>query len=302
MEINFIRILFIFAAIFTGIVGFLLNFVEPYLPVALTRAYRYGKFSDNTYQPIVMKAELPKRWFKHFYIFAAPASSYALYLVLYKYLWKGDISKNVLWVLNICLGTNRQPLVSPENTFAAALLITLHSWKRFYETHYVNIFSNKMMNIAHYIIGFYHYVGIIISIIGESEGFVEGSEGYFSYKKITYIQIICGAIIIVSSYVQLEANYILSSLRKDKNGEMNSAVYKIPHGGLFEYVSGALQLTEIIIYITMSVILWQSSTFHYATMWVLVNQISTAVLTHKWYTKTFQHYPQFRKILLPYIF
>lgn len=30
------------------------------------------------------------------------------------------------------------------------------------------------MNVLHYIVGFYHYIGALICIISESEGFVEG--------------------------------------------------------------------------------------------------------------------------------
>ncbi|XP_076650287.1 polyprenal reductase [Halictus rubicundus] len=288
MQINFIRIIFLLAAFFMGIIGLLITYVESYLPVLIIRTYRYGKFSDNTYQPLVMKTEVPK--------------SYVLYSVFYKYLWNGDIPNIMIWTLNMCLGTNRQPLVSPENTFVAALLLTIHCWKRLYESYYINIFSGKMMNIAHYIIGFYHYFGTLISIIGESKGFVEGSESYFSWKSITYIHLIFAFIVILSSYAQLRANYILRGLRKDKTGEIISTVYKIPHGGLFEYVSGALQITEIIIYMSLSVILWQSSTYHYVTIWVVINQIFTAVLTHKWYIQTFQNYPKSRKILLPFIF
>lgn len=61
MQINLIRIVFFFAASCSGIIGLLVNYVEPYLPVLITRSYRYGKFSDTTYQPLVMKAEVPKR-------------------------------------------------------------------------------------------------------------------------------------------------------------------------------------------------------------------------------------------------
>lgn len=100
----------------------------------------------------------------------------------------------------------------------------------------------------------------------------------------------------------LKSNFILRKLRKNKDGKINSTIYKIPHDGLFEYVSGALQITEIIIYITLSIILWQSSTFHYVTIWVLCNQIWTATLTHQWYIQTFKNYPKSRKILIPFIF
>lgn len=34
------------------------------------------------------------------------------------------------------------------------------------------------MNILHYLIGFYHYIGTLICIISESEGFVKGIYKY----------------------------------------------------------------------------------------------------------------------------
>lgn len=34
------------------------------------------------------------------------------------------------------------------------------------------------MNVLHYIVGFYHYIGTLICIISESEGFVEGIYKY----------------------------------------------------------------------------------------------------------------------------
>ncbi|XP_026294757.1 polyprenol reductase isoform X2 [Apis mellifera] len=254
MQINIIRILFIFCTIFTGILGLLIYRMESYLPIFLTRTYRYGKYSVNIYEPIIAKTEVPRKWFKHFYIFAAPASSYVLYLVICIYLWEYDISKNIMWILDICLGSFRQPL------------------------------------------------GTLICIISESEGFVKGSKGNFSWNKITYFHLLCSIIFILSTYAQLKSNFILRKLRKNKDGKINSTIYKIPHDGLFEYVSGALQITEIIIYITLSIILWQSSTFHYVTIWVLCNQIWTATLTHQWYIQTFKNYPKSRKILIPFIF
>ena len=302
MQSNLIKNLFISITAFTGIFGLLINYVESYLPSILTSTYRYGKFSANTYQPIVAKSEVPKRWFKHFYIFAAPTSSYVLYLVVYKYLLNGHIPNTVTWILNKSLGTNRQPLVSPESTFLASVLLCLHCWKRLYETTCVNIFSDKMMNMLHYIIGFYHYIGTLLCVIGESEGFSGDSDATISWNRITYIQLLCAVVFILSSYAQLRANYALSNLRKDKDEKVNSKVYKIPQTGLFEYVSGALQFTEILIYLTASIILWQSSTFHYVTIWVIVNQTSTAMLTHKWYIQTFKNYPKSRKILVPYLF
>lgn len=100
-----------------------------------------------------------------------------------------------------------------------------------------------------------------------------GSEGNFSWRRITYLQLICAIICVLSSYVQLRTNFILSNLRYNKDGKITFTAYKIPYGGLFEYISGALQFTEIIIYILLSIILWQSTNFHYITLWVIINQV-----------------------------
>ncbi|CAK9797821.1 Polyprenol reductase [Anthophora plagiata] len=302
MHVNLVRAGFILITAHVGFIGLLINYVEAYLPAFLIRSYRYGKISVNVHQPIVEKIEVPKRWFKHFYVFAAPTLSYILYLIVRKYLWEDDVPKYVLWVLDICLGPSRQPLVSPERTFLAVFLFNLHVWKRLYETHCVSIFSEKRINITHYVIGFSHYMGASVALIGESQGFFEDSGEQFYWRRITYLQLVCAIVFVLSSYAQLETNFILSNLRKNEDGKINSTVYKIPHGSLFEYVSGALQITEIVVYVTLSAILWQSSTFHYVTIWVIVNQICTAMLTHKWYIETFESYPKSRKIVLPYIF
>lgn len=44
-----------------------------------------------------------------------------------------------------------------------------------------------MMNISHYIIGFYHYFGTLISLIGESKGFVEGNISRCLYPNCSII-------------------------------------------------------------------------------------------------------------------
>ncbi|XP_031837027.1 polyprenal reductase-like [Nomia melanderi] len=302
MQGNLVQTVFSFIAILAGFFGLLINFVEPYLPGLIRRVYCYGKFPRNTYQPPRIKVEIPKRWYKHCYVFAAPTVSYILYLVIGKYMWDGNVPKSVTWVLNVGLGTNRQSLVSPENTLIAISALTFHCWKRFYETHYVNVFSDSKMNIFHYMIIYPHYVGCLTCIIGESEGFVEGSEGHLSWRRVTYSKLICALVIVLASYTQLRTNYILSNLRKDKNGKVTSTEHKIPYGGLFEYISGALQISEITVYVCLSIILWRSSSFHYITTWVLINQTCTSILTHRWYLKTFKNYPKSRKILIPYLF
>lgn len=302
MTENMIRTIFINMSLFVGGVGLLLNCLESYLPVFIARAYSYGKFHIKTEHSIVKKTEVPKRWFKHFYMFAAPASTFVLYLVVRRYLFGAPVPSIVIWILDLLLGTQRKPLVTSESTFLGAILIFLQSWKRLYETQVVSIFSDNKMNIMHYIAGFTHYAGTLICIIGESDGFVGGTKGSFSWSRITCLQLVCAFIFVTSTYMQLRSNLILRKLRLTKDSKTVTGGYKIPHGELFDYVTGALQLTEIILYLTLAIILWHSYTYYFVLLWVVTNQTECALLSHWWYQKTFPNYPKSRKALIPYMF
>ncbi|XP_046814992.1 polyprenol reductase-like isoform X2 [Vespa crabro] len=293
MDVNFIRYLFIFNSCFFTILGFIVIYAEPYLPVLITRTFHYGKHAIKIHQPIVAKTEVPKRWFKHFYLFATSVSTCFLILFFYTYFMNGTIPEIIYWLLDTSLGKSRKALVSSECGFLAITLLTIHCWKRLYETHYVTVFSDKKINISHYIVGHTHYIGTILSIIDFKE---------LNYEhKLTLLQIVCAIIFLLSSLVQLQTNFILASLRKSNNKVVFYG-YKVAHSGLFKYLSAPLEFTEILVYLMLSVILWQSNTFHYITLWVVINQINCAVMTHKWYKKTFQNYPKERKILIPYLF
>ncbi|KAL2716310.1 polyprenol reductase-like [Vespula squamosa] len=301
MDVNFIRYLFIFFSCTIFLVGSLMLCAEAYLPTLITRTFKYGKYAIKIHQPVIAKTEIPKKWFRHFYVFAAPVSTFSLILFFYKYFMNGTIPEIIYWLLDTSLGTSRKALISPECGFLTITLLTIHCWKRFYETHYVNVFSDKKINIVHYITGYLHYIGTILSIMGESHGFIRDSKELSNWHKLTFLQIFCVIIFLLSSLVQLQSNVILANLRKSNNKVVFDG-YKVPHGGLFKYLSTPLQFTEILVYLMLSVILWQSNTFHYITFWVVINQVYCAVMTHIWFTETFQNYPKERKILIPYLF
>ncbi|XP_012282306.1 polyprenol reductase [Orussus abietinus] len=301
MDINLVRIVFIFNSLFTGLIGVLIGACEPYLPIVITRTYCYGKHAVTADQPLVKKVEVPKRWFAHFYIFAAPASTCMLLLVINRYWYNIDAPQFVYNILDFLLGSSRKSLVPPERTFLAAILLTIQCWKRLYETCFVSVFSDSKINISHYIVGFVHYIGTISSVIGESRGFVRGSAGNFHWDGISYTLRFCAAIFLWASYWQLKTNYTLVRLRKNEKGVVVTKSYKIPRGELFDYISGPLQFTEILMYLALSIILWPSTTYHWIFIWVLINQTSCAFMSHRWYLQTFKNYPKERKRLIPFI-
>lgn len=63
-------------------------------------------------------------------------------------------------------------LVSVETVILAIFVFSIHIWKRIYEMNYVCVFSDQKINIFHYILTFLHYSTTLLTLIGESEGFV----------------------------------------------------------------------------------------------------------------------------------
>lgn len=106
MEINILQLLFVLMTIFIVLVGNLVNFLEEYLPAFVVQSFRYGKFSyvgKSSFKLI----EVPKSWFRHFYIFSSLYSFFALYLAVDVYLYNGKPSREVLAYLDFFGGSNR---------------------------------------------------------------------------------------------------------------------------------------------------------------------------------------------------
>ncbi|XP_074101920.1 polyprenal reductase [Cotesia typhae] len=301
MDWNLIKLVFLCFAVLIGISSFLLHCYENYLPIFIKKSIRHGKYAEKTHHNIAEKLEVPKRFFLHFYVFAVPLSITTLVLCIYMYFFSGNLPEAVHEVLDLLLSSTRKPLVTPLDTLIAITLITVQCCKRLYEACYISVYSEAKMSVSLYIVGFIHYFGTITCIIGESYGFIKGSEYTFHWNELNSIHIIFSICFLLASYEQLRTNFILASLRKNKKGEVVTKSYKIPSGRLFEYVTAPLQLTEIIMYSSLNIILRQSSSFFYIFIWVLANQIETALSSHLWYKKTFKNYPNCRKVLVPFL-
>lgn len=274
MDINIIRYVFIAFVSIIILHMLLLKYINIYLP-SMMADILYSKYygttvTDNT---ILAYFYVPKRWYRHFYLFSGPASTITLCLICYKFLFDGNIPDIVFALLDILLGTSRIPLISAENVTLAIVILNIQCWKRVYETCFINVFGDQKMSLGVYFIGFIHYAGVFLCIVGESKGFIRDSYTSLLLYKLTITELICTLICLWSSYVQLKSNFILAGLRKNEDGEIVTKEHKIPFGGLFKYITNPLQFTEIIIYIMLSVILWQASTFHYITIWVITNQV-----------------------------
>ncbi|XP_063348321.1 3-oxo-5-alpha-steroid 4-dehydrogenase 2-like [Pelmatolapia mariae] len=96
--------------------------------------------------------------------------------------------------------------------------------------------------------------------------------------------------------INIHSDFILRNLRKPKE-----VIYKIPTGGLFEYVSGANYLGEIVEWFGYAVATWSFPALSFA-LFTLCFIGPRAYYHHRFYLEKFKDYPKFRKALVPFIF
>ncbi|XP_072267977.1 3-oxo-5-alpha-steroid 4-dehydrogenase 1 [Pyxicephalus adspersus] len=108
---------------------------------------------------------------------------------------------------------------------------------------------------------------------------------------------IAGSVLFFSGmFINIYSDHILRNLRKP--GESG---YKIPYGGLFEYVTGANFFGEIVEWSGFAVASWSLPGAAFAIFTLLVLS-SRAQQHHQWYVEKFDNYPKSRKILVPFVY
>ena len=101
------------------------------------------------------------------------------------------------------------------------------------------------------------------------------------------------AIAAIGWIINVQADNILFRLRAP--GETG---YKIPHGGMFRYVSGANYLGEIILWAGWAIMSWTLAGLVFL-LFTIANLAPRAISHHKWYRAQFPDYPPQRRALIP---
>jgi 3-oxo-5-alpha-steroid 4-dehydrogenase 1 len=183
-----------------------------------------------------------------------------------------------------------------------------------WELHYINrsiIFplripsSNQTMNFSIFI------TSLFFNIIN---GYLNGRYlfTFCSPNKdypITYIYnknfIIGFLLFFIGMFINIQSDNILIKLKKsiyNEKKENSSFSYKIPYGGLFDYISSPNYFGECIEWFGfwLMTLNWSSFSFF---LWTVANLAPRAYSHHLWYKKTFsENYPKSRKALIPFIF
>lgn len=103
------------------------------------------------------------------------------------------------------------------------------------------------------------------------------------------------AIFFLGLFANVWADYHLLRLRRDGDGR-----YKIPRGGLYEYVSCPNYLGEIVEWTGWAIATWSYAGAAFA-IYAAANLVPRAITNHAWYLSTFPDYPKQRKAILPFV-
>ena len=95
--------------------------------------------------------------------------------------------------------------------------------------------------------------------------------------------------------VNQQSDRILFNLRKP--GEKG---YKIPHGGMYRFVSCPNYLGELVEWCGWAIAAWSLAGVGFA-VWTAANLVPRAVAHHRWYREKFAEYPPERKAILPFV-
>lgn len=106
-----------------------------------------------------------------------------------------------------------------------------------------------------------------------------------------------GAAIMLAGWaINLHADAILRRLRPP-----GDATYRIPHGGLYRWVSCPNYLGEIVEWFGWALLTWSPGALAFA-VWTAANLAPRARAHHRWYRATFADYPPARRALVPFVF
>ncbi|SCV99902.1 LAFE_0B05050g1_1 [Lachancea fermentati] len=201
---------------------------------------KYGKtLVDQKHQndgmfDILLHLTVPKEWFRHFYILSSCLS-----------------------IINLWSSMN---LVS--------LLVAFHSFRRVYETHYVNRFGKRSrMHISHYLVGLWFYTSLNVAVAISSTSHQTHSIG----SRLFLI-----ALFSLASFDQYKNHLHLSHLVK----------YTLPQYGLFQVVTSAHYFDEVLIYLSLASYTGTAE-MYCCFAWVLGNLSISAIETREWYAKKF---------------
>lgn len=108
---------------------------------------------------------------------------------------------------------------------------------------------------------------------------------------------LAGAALFLAGFaVNVHSDAVLRGLRRP--GESG---YRIPHGGLFRYVTSPNYLGELVEWTGFALAAWSLPALAF-TLFTAANLVPRAWAHHRWYREKFADYPPERRAILPWVF
>ena len=101
-------------------------------------------------------------------------------------------------------------------------------------------------------------------------------------------------------WATVHSEHVMRNLRPLDGVVSEAERYKIPYGGLYEYVTNAPYLGELGAWLGFLVMTWSPSAVPVFLI-SLANLVPRALEQHKWYLKKFPSYPKDRTALIPFV-
>ncbi|XP_071949465.1 polyprenal reductase-like [Antedon mediterranea] len=290
-------------------VGFILLwilFASPYTPLFIKDLSMYGKVVSARSKTIIEKViQIPKSYFKHYYLTSMISNGYLLWVLVNVYFLGGQApSWYIKCVQMLTYYPVNKPSVSHLSVLLMATVIVFQGTKRFLECVILSKYSKATMNVVHYVLGITFYLFCGFSLISEAPDLSKpvpftGPVELFK-QQIRWYHIFAILLYVWSSWHQYICHKIFSDLRKtdkDKNS------HKIPYGDWFQYVSCPHYFFEILIYTSGIFMLGFSHQMWYMVYaFVITNQLAASYTVHKWYKDKFEDYPKNRTAVIPFVY
>lgn len=174
-------------------------------------------------------------------------------------------------------------------SFVLVALWVLHYFHRSFIYPFTHLQVAKPLNVAVMLSG-----ACYTGLAGYAFGSLAGETTYNTATLLLpsfWLGVLC---FIAGWYVNRHSDNILYRLKSEGKG------YKIPHGGLFEYVSCANYTGELLMWggwalatLDLLALLWFINCF--------CNIGTRAVNNHRWYQGHFPNYPKARRALIPFV-
>jgi 3-oxo-5-alpha-steroid 4-dehydrogenase 1 len=98
----------------------------------------------------------------------------------------------------------------------------------------------------------------------------------------------------------VHSDAVIRNLRPRREVDRGEKTYRVPRGGLFEYVTNAGYFAELVAWFGFAMLTWSPGGL-FILLLSMANLVPRAVATHRWYLERFPDYPRARRILIPFV-